>query len=196
MEQTTSARGSKGRPQVNNYSPDISPLVQFRSGTKASELISRVGKLRIKSFGLWNPEEEFQDHESGQLSHPYDKILAIGKRPTWEIENILPGFDPDELDCPIGVGVDIHESGDLSGAIRHMKGLLKQDARCLDAYAHLGNWHFEYDEPQELKSLGNQIDDVFPWGLIDNRPFFRNLHGLGLCFYRQNFVPLTANQAR
>ena len=91
-------------------------------------------------------------------------------------------------------------AGDWHGAIRHMKSLLKKDDRCLDAYAHLGNWYFEYGEPRDLnkaknyyktgvaiglKSIGDRINDIFPYGLIDNRPFFRCLHGLGLCFYRQ-----------
>ena len=199
MEQTTRAKGSNARTKTNEHNPDISSLVQFRSDTKAADLISFVGKLKIKSFGLWNPEEEFQDQESDQPSHPYDKILAVGKRPAWEMENILPGFDPEEFDCPIGEGVDIYESGDPSGAIRHMKGLIKKDSRCIDAYAHLGNWCFEDGDLQSLKSamnfyktgaaigfksIGKKSNDVFPWGLIDNRPFFRCLHGLGLCYYR------------
>ena len=97
-------------------------------------------------------------------------------------------------------GIEIRESGDWYGAIRHMKGLLKTDERCLDAYAHLGNSYFRYGQPHELKiaknfyktgvaiglkSIGNKINDVFLWGLIDNRPFLRCLHGLGLCCYRQ-----------
>lgn len=92
------------------------------------------------------------------------------------------------------------DSGDWQGAVRHMNGLLKKDPRCLDAYAHLGNWYFEQEDSKDLntalnfyktgvaigmKSIGNKENDVFPWGLIDNRPFMRCLHGLGLCFYRQ-----------
>jgi hypothetical protein len=29
-----------------------------------------------------------------------------------------------------------------------------------------------------------EIDGVLPWGLIDNRPFLRCLHGYGLCLWR------------
>ena len=33
-------------------------------------------------------------------------------------------------------------------------------------------------------SLGKKFDGVLPWGLIDNRPFLRNLNGVGLCWWR------------
>lgn len=36
-----------------------------------------------------------------------------------------------------------------------------------------------------IKSIKEKINDVFPWPLIDNRPFLRCLHGLGLVYYRQ-----------
>lgn len=187
--------------ETDYVQPDISKLAKFRDGTKAEMQIKNLENLNLKSFGYWNPKDEFYLNEEGaELSYPYDKILAFGKRPAWEIENILPDNNSEEFDCPIGIGIDILESGDWTGAIRHMKGLIKKDGRCLDAYAHLGNWYFEYGEPHELntaknfyktgvaiglKSIGNKINDVFPWGLIDNRPFFRCLNGLGLCFYRQ-----------
>ncbi len=183
---------------VNNL--DISDLIQFRSDTKAADLINNIGTLKMKSFGKWDPKDEFQDYEDSGSSHPYDKIITTGKRPCWEMENILPGYHPDDIDCPIGEGVDLMDSGDWDGAVKHMKGLLKKDARCLDAYAHLGNWYFAHGVADDLntakshyktgvaigmKSIGSKANDVFPWGLIDNRPFMRCLHGLGLCFYRQ-----------
>lgn len=33
-------------------------------------------------------------------------------------------------------------------------------------------------------SLGKDFDGVLAWGLIDNRPFLRCLHGVGLCAWR------------
>ena len=195
----TKVKKSKQVEKPQSHNPDISALAQFQPSSKNSDLVSKIGKLKIKSFGLWNPEEEFQEFDEQKPTHPYDKIILAGKRPTWEMENILPDFDPDDMDCPIGEGVDLYDSGDANGAIRHMKGLIKKDSRCIDAYAHLGNWCFEDGDLQSLenalnyykigaaiglKSIGKKSNDVFPWGLIDNRPFFRCLHGLGLCFYR------------
>ena len=33
-------------------------------------------------------------------------------------------------------------------------------------------------------SLGTDFNGVLPWGLIDNRPYLRCLHGYGLCLWR------------
>ena len=33
-------------------------------------------------------------------------------------------------------------------------------------------------------SLGADFSGALPWGLIDNRPFLRCLHGYGLCLWR------------
>ncbi len=33
-------------------------------------------------------------------------------------------------------------------------------------------------------SLDDEFDGVLPWGLIDNRPFLRCMHGFGLCLWR------------
>jgi hypothetical protein len=33
-------------------------------------------------------------------------------------------------------------------------------------------------------SLGEDFDGVLHWGLIDNRPFLKCMHGYGLCLWR------------
>ncbi|OHD74920.1 MAG: hypothetical protein A2177_11140 [Spirochaetes bacterium RBG_13_68_11] len=33
-------------------------------------------------------------------------------------------------------------------------------------------------------SLAPNFDGLLPWGLIDNRPFLRCMHGFGLCLWR------------
>jgi tetratricopeptide (TPR) repeat protein len=73
--------------------------------------------------------------------------------------------------------------------------LLESDPRCLDAHCHLGNLSFDHRPELAIKhyevgvrigelSLGEQFNGVLPWGLIDNRPFLRCLHGYGLCAWR------------
>jgi hypothetical protein len=73
--------------------------------------------------------------------------------------------------------------------------LCQADLRCLDAHAHLGNLVFEHTPREAVRhfevgvrigelSLGPRFDGLLPWGLIDNRPFLRCLHGFGLCFWR------------
>jgi len=188
---------------VTDATLSISKIASFKDGSKAAIQIDNVKTLKIKSFGKWNPKKELfddLDENEEQLSHPYDEILNAKERPIWEMENILPGLKSGDFHCPIGVGIDMLDSGDWNGAIKYMKNLLLEDARCLDAYAHLGSWYFEADDLNKaknfyktgvavgLKSISNKINDVFPWGLIDNRPFLRCLHGLGITLYRQRNV--------
>jgi hypothetical protein len=72
---------------------------------------------------------------------------------------------------------------------------LETDLCCLDAHAHLGNMVFDHRPQQAVVhyeigtaigelSLGEHFDGVLPWGLVDNRPFLRCLHGYGLCLWR------------
>ena len=76
-----------------------------------------------------------------------------------------------------------------------LNGLLIADLRCLDAHAHLGNLAFDrspktalrhYDIGRQIGelSLGPDFNGVLPWGLIDNRPYLRCVHGYGLCLWR------------
>jgi len=52
----------------------------------------------------------------------------------FEFEQILPGHgDPDHDDA-----MELRDRGDAAAAIELLGGLLERDARCLDAYAHLG----------------------------------------------------------
>ena len=69
------------------------------------------------------------------------------------------------------------------------------------AYSHLGNIHLpDYDESSYVDFampyykagvkigeylLGSNFDGQLPWGLIDNRPYLRALHGYGLCLMKK-----------
>ena len=44
--------------------------------------------------------------------------------------------------------------------------------------------HYEMGTAIGALSLGQDLDGVLPWGLIDNRPLLRCLHGTGLCAWR------------
>ena len=69
------------------------------------------------------------------------------------------------------------------------------DLRCLDVHAHLGNFIFDslpekailhYNVGMKIGelSLPKDFNGVLLWAHIDNRPFFRCLHGYGLCLWR------------
>jgi tetratricopeptide (TPR) repeat protein len=114
----------------------------------------------------------------------------------FEMEQILPGVDPEDFDSdPIMEANELKDRGQVARARKLLERLLVKDVRCLDAHAHLGNMAFDrdvrtaHDHYQrgvligEL-SLNAKFDGVLPWGLIDNRPYLRCLYGLGLSLWR------------
>ncbi|MDI6893759.1 MAG: hypothetical protein QME70_03945 [Bacillota bacterium] len=132
---------------------------------------------------------------------PWEReIILAGPRPAYEMEQVVPGANLAEMIDPISDSVELKEAGDWEGARRLLHRCLEADLRCLDAYAHLGNMYFGEDKwyGQVERALhtylaGVQMGDlalgpdfrgVLPWSMIDNRPFLRCLHGLGLSFWR------------
>jgi hypothetical protein len=152
--------------------------------------------LALRDEGEWNPEDEYWG-EDGEPLEPWAKaIIARGTRPMIEMEQVIPGADPDDWDSdPITDAADLRESGDVRAAYKALMDLLARDLRCLDAHAHLGNLEFDHRPEQALRhyemgtaigalSLGKHFDGVLPWGLVDNRPFLRCLHGVGIANWR------------
>jgi hypothetical protein len=124
-----------------------------------------------------------------------EPILAAGPRPAFELERALPGNDPDTMDDPILEAIERADAGDRAGSRRLLRSLIRADPRCLDAHAHLGWLAFEHSAKRALlhyqtgvaigeRSLPDGFSGALPWDLIDNRPFLRCLHGLGLCHWR------------
>ena len=90
---------------------------------------------------------------------------------------------------------DLKDAGDRLQAIRILMELCQSDLRCLEAHAHLGYFDFKSMPQKAIRhyevglrigelSLGNDFEGVLHWGLIDNRPFLRCMHGYGLCLWR------------
>jgi hypothetical protein len=152
--------------------------------------------LGLTPEGDWDPDEEYW----GEKGEPHDEwvkpIVARGKRQAFEMEQVIPGADPDDWDMdPIVEASELKVAGERGAAEDILMKLLVRDLRCLDAHAHLGNFAFDHDPKQAMRhymvgsgigalTLGPEFDGVLPWGLTDNRPFLRCLHGLGLCFWR------------
>lgn len=168
--------------------------------------------LRIEEGGPWDPEDEgwlFEEPE-----HPlYEQIRAAGERPTFEMEQILPE-DAVELrweEDPIVEAAELAAAGAVGEAVEILEELLAVDLRCLDAHAHLGNFESRSRWPGALDraerhyrvgvaigelTLGADFQGLLPWGLIDNRPFLRCLHGFGLCLWRRNDLSAAAEVFR
>lgn len=152
--------------------------------------------LKLEACGTWDPMEQYWGEEGEPIDEWAKPIISRGPRPEFEMEQVLPGMDPDDPDAdPIGQAVDHTEAGDRHGAYRILMNLCQADLRGLDAHAHLGNLVFARRPEDAIRhyeagfrigelSLPKKFDGVLAWGWIDNRPFLRCMHGLGLCLWR------------
>jgi hypothetical protein len=152
--------------------------------------------LRLVDMRVWDPEQEYWGEEDDPIEKWAKPIIARGPRPAFEMEQVLPGHDPDDpFSDPIVESTDLRDAGDSWGAKSILMELLRDDLRCLDAHAHLGNFYFDYFPDLAIRhyeaglrigelSLGDGFDSVLLWGHIDNRPFLRCMNGYGLCLWR------------
>jgi tetratricopeptide (TPR) repeat protein len=155
-----------------------------------------LASAALDECGVWDPEEEYWGEEGEPIEEWAREIIARGPRPLFELEQVLPGEDPDDpFADPILESNDLKEAGDVEGARKILMDLCQSDLRCLDAHAHLGNLVFD-EQPEKAArhyevgvrvgelSLGKDFDGVLAWGFIYNRPFLRCMHGYGLCLWR------------
>jgi hypothetical protein len=152
--------------------------------------------LKLQDQGLWPPEAHYWGEKGEPIEEWAKPIIARGPRPAFEMEQVVPGLDPTDFDSdPICASNDLKDAGDPEGARQILMELCQADLRCLDAHAHLGNLVFDHSPKAALRhftvgvrigelSLATDFDGLLPWGHIDNRPFLRCLHGLGLCLWR------------
>jgi tetratricopeptide (TPR) repeat protein len=152
--------------------------------------------LRLVEQGVWNPDKEYWGEEGEPIEEWAKPIIARGPRPAFEMEQVLPGEDPDDpFEDPITKSNDLKTAGDFEGAYKMLMELCQADLRCLDAHSHLGNFAFDRRPEEAIRhyevglrigelSLGDGFEGVLRWGFIDNRPFLRCMHGFGLCLWR------------
>jgi hypothetical protein len=152
--------------------------------------------LRLEKLGTWDPQEEYWGEEGEPIAEWAKPIIARGPRPEFEMEQVLPGDDPDSMDDdPITKSNELKAAGNFDEAHKILMDLCQADLRCLNAHAHLGQFVFDRLPKDAIRhyevgvrigelSLGEKFDGVLPWGCIDNRPFLRCMHGFGLCLWR------------
>jgi hypothetical protein len=155
-------------------------------------------RLGLFPRGDWDPRNEYWGEPDEPLPALLVDVIDAGVRPSFEMEQVLPGVDDDDWDSDAIIeAMELHHAGPHRDAIRVLDDLLAIDRRCVDAWAHLGLIAFETGGPgpaRELyevgvavaeESLPSGFNGVLPRGWIDNRPFLRCLHGLALCAWRQ-----------
>jgi tetratricopeptide (TPR) repeat protein len=152
--------------------------------------------LRLEDMGEWDPRDEYWGEEDDAIEAWAEPIIARGPRREFEMEQVLPGANPeDPFADPITESNDLKDLGDFRKAYKILMDACYADLRCLDAHAHLGNLAFDHDAKNAIRhyevglrigelSLGDDFGGLLPWGLVDNRPFLRCMHGYGLCLWR------------
>jgi len=152
--------------------------------------------LRLEEMGTWDPNEEYWGEEDEPIETWAEPIIARGPRLEYEMEQVIPVEDPDDLfSDPITESNDLNDAGLREEAYKLLMDLCKSDLRCLDAHSHLGSFFFDRGPEIAVRhyevglrigelSLGEEFNGVLPWGFIDNRPFLRCMHGYGLCQWR------------
>ena len=91
--------------------------------------------LRLEDHGVWDPNEEYWCEEGESLPEWTLPIIAHGPRREYEMEQVLPGDDPDDPDGdPIIQSNDLKDQGDFAGVQKMLMQLLDADLRCLDAH--------------------------------------------------------------
>ncbi|MCD4775870.1 MAG: tetratricopeptide repeat protein [Candidatus Aegiribacteria sp.] len=178
----------------------------YMTGKVVSERIDvpalNLQPLGLNEMGEWYPEKEYSELDPSLYGY-FESIIDFGIRKSFEMDQIIPFQDPEDFsNDPIVEASYFNECGEYAEALKIMEKILTTDLRCLDAHAHLGNWEFNLtDEHFEMfidkakrhyevgtrigeLSLGKDFRGVLPWRYINNRPFFRCMHGYGLSLWR------------
>ena len=188
-------RWAGATPVVPVMSHDPTPWVYPRF---ASVTVDDGPALALQPMGDWDPTQEYWGEPGWPRDPLSEEVIAAGVRPCFEMEQVLPGVAADDWDTdPIVEAADLNRAGYHREAVRLLEGLLAVDARCIDAWGHLGLVAFDTRGPGAAsklyemgvgvaeRSLPDGFAGVLPWGMVDNRPFLRCLHGLALCAWRQ-----------
>lgn len=128
--------------------------------------------------------------------------LGDPKSKEYEMEQLIPGLKRGSYENPIVEAVELRSSGMVFEALEILMKVVKEDLRCIDGHVHLGNLKFSdgmhdyftkialkhYTVGVELGNffLGDQFSGKLPWGLLDNRPYLRALHGQCLSYWALN----------
>lgn len=90
-------------------------IISIRLNVTALDLLP----LRLEDRGIWDPEEEYWGEPGDPIEEWTQPIIARGPRPAFEMEQVLPGADPDDFAFdPIIESNELKAAGDPRGAHR------------------------------------------------------------------------------
>ncbi|MGF1427516.1 hypothetical protein [Kitasatospora sp. LaBMicrA B282] len=128
----------------------------------------------------------------------WQEVRAAGPRPYYRLPDPWVG----QGEPPVDRALELRESTGSTKAYRAaLLAAVREDPRQIDCWAHLGHDAFERADldPSALRealgfyqtgvavaelSLPADFTGVLAWSELDNRPFHRALHGLGLAWWR------------
>jgi tetratricopeptide (TPR) repeat protein len=149
----------------------------------------------------WSPSDK-RNYEPYQASDPCFEVwkkITAKPRTAFEFDKIawddVAAHSDDVDNSPVCDAAELHQAGHDEAARELLMEVLAVDLRCIDAHGHLGNLEFDSSPERAMLhyeigggigelSLGPSFSGFLPWGMINNRPFLRCLHGLGLCEWR------------
>jgi hypothetical protein len=133
-------------------------------------------------------------HREDALHDAAGRDAAGDARPVYRLAQVAPAGDDPAADLL----VEAHDCVDARAyaeADELLHKVLALDLRHLDAHSLLGErnlssfptlalHHFELGVAIGSLTVGEDFEGVLPWGLVDNRPFLRCLHGLSRALLR------------
>lgn len=163
-------------------------------GARIDPGLWRLPPLQLRPEGPWSPEAM-----GARTDRWAQEARRGGPRTAWELETPQPRL-PELSNAPLEAAADAAARGDEALAQLLRAEAVAADLRCLDGHAALGRAcldddlatarrHFEVGVAAGRAALLHNFRGVLPWTFPGNRPFLRNLLGLGLAAWRQGDLP-------
>ena len=85
--------------------------------------------LRLDHRGTWDPDEEYWGETDEPIEEWAGPLIGRGPRPEFEMEQVLPGADPDSDSDPIFDSNELKDGGDPGHALKILMKLCEADLR-------------------------------------------------------------------
>lgn len=148
----------------------------------------------------WGPRPSVAADRGGRPTWAWWKeVREAGPRPSYRMPDPYVG----QGEAPVDRALALRERGGSAAAYRAaLTAAVREDPRQVDCWAHLGSealtranddtdalsealGHYQMAVAVAELSLPPAFTGVLAWSELDNRPFHRALHGLGLTWWRK-----------